>query len=47
MGALEAVGDTLTTATRSADTTNTLVRGVRPVDGVNVAECLIRLWLKR
>lgn len=47
MGALEAVGDAVTTAARSAGSASTLVIGARPTENLNVAEYLIRLWLKR
>jgi hypothetical protein len=46
MGALEAVGDAVTTAARSVNTA-TVVVGGQPADNINVAEYLIRLLFKR
>jgi hypothetical protein len=46
MGALEAVGDVVTTAARSVNTTS-LVGGAQPADSMNIADYLIRLWFKR
>jgi hypothetical protein len=46
MGALEAVGDVVTTAARATGTSSSLLDAAQRADGGNVAAYLIRLWSK-
>ena len=46
MGALEAVGDVVTSAARAVGTSSSSLGSAQPADGGNVAAYLIRLWSK-